>query len=87
MDVGGQLAGTVGAARYRDDEMVTVIQAYRYALDPTAGQLTVLRSHCGAQRYAFDWGLARIKANLNQRAAEMSYDVPADRLTPPVPWP
>ncbi|MEO6089117.1 MAG: helix-turn-helix domain-containing protein, partial [Umezawaea sp.] len=35
-----------------------VIQAYRYALDPTAGQEAALRSHCGAQRFAFNWGLA-----------------------------
>ncbi len=66
--------------------MVTVIQAYRFALDPTVGQLAALRSHCGGQRYAFNWGLARIKANLDQRAAEKSYDLPADQLTPSVSW-
>ncbi|SMD21237.1 IS607 family element RNA-guided endonuclease TnpB [Lentzea albidocapillata] len=66
--------------------MVTVIQAYRFALDPTAGQQAALQSHCGAQRYAYNWGLARIKANLDQRAAEQSYDIPADQLTPPVSW-
>jgi hypothetical protein len=26
-----------------------------------------LRSHCGAQRFAFNWGLALVKANLEQR--------------------
>ncbi|RDI28031.1 hypothetical protein DFR72_106521, partial [Lentzea flaviverrucosa] len=26
-----------------------------------------MRSHCGGQRRAFNWGLARIKANLEQR--------------------
>ncbi|WP_394614077.1 IS607 family element RNA-guided endonuclease TnpB [Lentzea sp. JNUCC 0626] len=66
--------------------MVTVIQAYRFALDPTAGQHAALRSHCGAQRYAFNWGLARIKANLDQRAAEKTYDIPGDQLTPSVSW-
>ncbi|MET9228034.1 helix-turn-helix domain-containing protein [Lentzea sp. NPDC003310] len=66
--------------------MVTVIQAYRYALDPTARQRSALRSHCGAQRFAFNWGLARIKANLDQRAAEATYGVPDDRLTPAVSW-
>jgi putative transposase len=66
--------------------MVAVIQACRYALDPTDGQHTALRSHCGARRHAFNWGLARIKANLDQRAAEASYDVPAGQLTPPVSW-
>src|SRR5687768_14947523 len=66
--------------------MVTVIQAYRFALDPTAGQQVALRSHCGGQRYAFNWGLARIKANLDQRAAEKTCDVPGDQLTPSVSW-
>ncbi|MDX3657047.1 IS607 family element RNA-guided endonuclease TnpB [Streptomyces sp. ID05-26A] len=66
--------------------MITVIQAYQFALDPTAGQRPVLRSHCGGQRYAFNWGLARIKANLDQRAAEKTYDLPDDQLTPSVSW-
>ncbi|MGW6931198.1 IS607 family element RNA-guided endonuclease TnpB [Lentzea sp. NPDC054927] len=66
--------------------MITVIQAYRFALDPTAGQQAALRSHCGGQRYAFNWGLARIKANLDQRAAEKTYDLPDNQLTPPVSW-
>ncbi|WP_223165884.1 helix-turn-helix domain-containing protein [Lentzea indica] len=66
--------------------MVTVIQAYRFALDPTAGQQAALRSHCGGQRYAFNWGLSRIRANLDQRAAEKSYGIPTDQLTPPVSW-
>ncbi|HEX4703809.1 MAG TPA: helix-turn-helix domain-containing protein, partial [Pseudonocardiaceae bacterium] len=49
-----------------------VIQAYRFVLDPTPQQETLLRSHCGAQRYAYNWGLALIKANLDQREAERS---------------
>jgi putative transposase len=76
----------VGVVRYRDGEMVTVIQAYRFALDPTARQQAALRSHCGGQRYAFNWGLARIKANLEQRAAEKSYNIPDSQLTPSVSW-
>lgn len=66
--------------------MNTVLQAYRFALDPTPQQQTDLRSHCGGQRYAYNWGLARIKANLGQRAAEKSYDIPDDQLTAPLPW-
>jgi putative transposase len=30
-----------------------VIQAYRFALDPTVEQAAVLRSHRGGQRFAF----------------------------------
>ncbi|SDN03148.1 transposase [Lentzea albidocapillata subsp. violacea] len=62
------------------------IQAYRFALDPNSGQEQALRSHCGGQRRAFNWGLARIKANLDQRAAEKTYGVAEDEPTPPVSW-
>jgi putative transposase len=37
---------------------VVVVQAYRFALDPTAGQERALRSHAGAARFAWNWGLA-----------------------------
>jgi transposase len=37
----------------------TVIQAYRFALDPAPAQERVLRSHAGAARFAWNWGLAR----------------------------
>jgi putative transposase len=61
---------------------VRVIQAYRFALDPTPAQEQTLRSHCGAQRFAYNWGLARITANLAQREAERSYGIPEQELTP-----
>ena len=63
-----------------------VIQAYRFALDPTPAQEQALRSHCGAQRFAYNWGLARITANLAQRAAERSYGIPEQELTPAASW-
>ena len=34
-----------------------------------------------AQRFAFNWGLARVTANLGQREAERSYGVPEELLT------
>ena len=36
-----------------------VIQAYRFALDPTSSQEHALRSHAGATRFAWNWGLAK----------------------------
>ncbi|WP_198163406.1 helix-turn-helix domain-containing protein [Rhodococcus sp. WMMA185] len=66
--------------------MNTVLQAYRFALDPTSAQDAMLRSHCGAQRFAYNWGLATVKANLDQRAAERSYRIADDDLTPAVDW-
>lgn len=36
-----------------------VKQAYRFALDPAPAQERALRSHAGAARFAWNWGLAR----------------------------
>lgn len=65
---------------------ITVTQAYRFALDPTPRQVRDLLRHAGAARVAYNWGLARIKANLNQRAAERSYGITDDGLTPVLGW-
>ncbi|SNR89665.1 putative transposase [Haloechinothrix alba] len=66
--------------------MSTVVQAYRFALDPTTVQRHALASHCGAARFAFNWGLAQVTINLGQRQAERSYGIAEDRLTPPLSW-
>lgn len=66
--------------------MSMIVQAYRFALDPSVAQEWALRSHCGAQRFAFNWGLARVKANLAQRDAEVSYGIAGDDLTPSLNW-
>ena len=36
-----------------------IVQAYRFALDPSAAQERALWSHAGAARFAWNWGLAR----------------------------
>jgi len=63
-----------------------VIRAYLFALDPTDAQAEMFRSHCGAQRYAYNFGLALVRANLDQRAAERSYGITDDQLIPAVSW-
>ena len=45
-----------------------------------------MRSHCGGQRYAFNRGLALVRAVMEQRAAEASYGIGADQLTPSLSW-
>ena len=60
--------------------------AYRFALDPTPSQERTLRSHAGAARVAFNWGLARVKAVMDQRAAEATYGITGDDLTPSMSW-
>jgi putative transposase len=39
--------------------LMVVRQAYRFALDPTPAQERALRSHAGAARFAYNWGLAK----------------------------
>jgi putative transposase len=59
-----------------------VIRAYLFALDPTDAQAEAMRSHCGAARVAYNWCLARVRANWAQRAAEQTYGLSGDQLTP-----
>jgi putative transposase len=56
--------------------MATVIQAYRFALDPTPRQRRALASHCGAARYAYNWGLALVKVRLDERQGDPRVQVP-----------
>jgi putative transposase len=51
----------------RDAVTGTVIQTYRFALDPTPRQRRALASHCGAARVAYNWALALVKLRLDER--------------------
>jgi putative transposase len=62
------------------------MRAFLFALDPTPEQAQAFRSHCGAQRFAFNFGLALVCANRDQRAAERSYGIAEADLTPAVSW-
>ncbi|MCY0879437.1 MAG: IS607 family element RNA-guided endonuclease TnpB [Firmicutes bacterium] len=46
---------------------MTVHQAFRFALDPSPRVERALASHVGARRFAFNWGLARVKERLDAR--------------------
>lgn len=49
--------------------VVETLRAYRFALDPTTAQLEALQRHAGAQRWAFNYALARkITAHQEWRA-------------------
>ena len=56
--------------------MATVIQAYRFALDPTPRQRRVLASHCGAARFVYNWGLRLVQERLDQRRLDPTVQVP-----------
>lgn len=64
----------------------TVMQAYRFALDPTPSQVRDLQRHAGAARFAYNWALAAVKANLAQRDAERSYGLDGADLTAALGW-
>jgi putative transposase len=61
-------------------------QAYRFALDLTPTQARAFRSHAGAARVAYNTMLALVKAIAGQRAAERSYGIAEEDLTPAVSW-
>ena len=56
--------------------IATVLQAYRFALDVTPRQQRALASHCGAARYADNWGLQLVQERLEQRTTDPSVRVP-----------
>ena len=62
------------------------MQAYRFALDLSPGQGRDLARHAGAARKAHNWALERVKAVMDQRAAERSYGIAEDQLTSAVGW-
>jgi putative transposase len=62
------------------------VQAFRFALDPSPAQVSMLESHCGAARFAFNHMRGVVKANLDQRAAERSYGIAERDLTPAQGW-
>jgi len=66
--------------------LTLVTHAYRFALDPTPRQVDVFLAHAGAARVSHNWCLEKVKANLGQRAAERSYGVAEDDLTPVFSW-
>jgi putative transposase len=59
-----------------DAAVATVLQAYRFALDPTPRQRRALASHCGAARYAYNWGLQMVEQRLEKRRAGEDIEVP-----------
>jgi len=63
-----------------------VVQAYKYALDPAPAQERSLWSHAGAARFARNHMLGLVKAALDQRAAERSYGITENDLTPGPGW-
>ncbi|MGC5021904.1 IS607 family element RNA-guided endonuclease TnpB [Micromonospora sp. DT47] len=67
-------------------DRLSVVQAYRFALDLTPTQRRAVLAHAGAARVAHNWALAQVKAVIDQRAAERSYGIDEADLTPAQCW-
>lgn len=65
---------------------LTRATTFRFTLDPTREQHQRLLVHAGAFRMAFNHQVGRVKANLDQRAAERSYGLADENLTPSLSW-
>ena len=84
----------VVAATARDDTALvshaglplTRATTFRFTLDVNREQHHLLLGHAGASRLAYNHHLGRVKANLEQRAAERSYGIGEDALTPALSW-
>ena len=72
-----------------------VLQAFRFELDPNNAVRSRFASHCGASRFAYNWGLALVKDRLAQQSRireaafrELFSDEDAKALvdTVSVPW-
>ncbi|GAA1787773.1 IS200/IS605 family element transposase accessory protein TnpB [Planosporangium flavigriseum] len=57
-----------------------------FTLDPTAEQDQLCFQYAGAFRLVFNHHIARVFANLDQRAAEKSYGITDAELTPALSW-
>jgi putative transposase len=55
-------------------------------LDPTPAQEQLLRSYCGASRFAYNWTVAIVKENLDTRKKERRAGIDEDELTKSLSW-
>ncbi|MDZ7677327.1 MAG: IS607 family element RNA-guided endonuclease TnpB [Acidimicrobiales bacterium] len=63
-----------------------VTRAVVFGIDVSPSEERLLRSYCGARRFAYNWVLATVAENLETRRAEREAGVSDDELTPSVSW-
>lgn len=63
-----------------------VDRAFRFPFDPSSAQEQMLASYCGAARFAYNWALAEVTANLAMRATDRAAGVAEGELTPSLSW-
>jgi len=65
---------------------VGVTQVVKLRLNPSDAQVELLRGYCGTARAAYNVLLWHLRANLGQRAAERTYGIADEDLTPALSW-
>jgi putative transposase len=78
--------GTVHSVTVRISSDLGVTQVVKLRLNPSGAQVELLRGYCGTARAAYNTLLFQVKANLGQRAAEKTYGVADQDLTPALSW-
>jgi hypothetical protein len=61
-------------------------RAVVFPLDPTPAQERLLRSYCGAARFAHNWALDLVNKNLTMRTEQREAGVTEADLTPSQSW-
>jgi len=62
------------------------MRAVLVPLDPTPAQVQLLRSYCGASRFAYNWTVALAKENREKRAEERRAGIDEAELTKSLSW-
>jgi putative transposase len=62
------------------------MRAVLLPLDPTPAQEKLMRSYCGASRFAYNWTVAIVKENLDTREAERRAGIKECYLTKSLSW-
>jgi putative transposase len=62
------------------------MRAVLVPLDPTPAQEQLLRSYCGAARFAYNWTVAIVKENLDKRDEERRAGIVESHLTKSLSW-
>ena len=74
----------LGADETNDASCVT--RGVVVPLDPSPAQERMLRSYCGASRFAYNWAIDQVIYNMRTRSAEREAGVSETDLTPSISW-
>ena len=61
-------------------------RAVVFSAEPTPAQERLLRSYCGAARFAHNWALGQVKDNLATRTGERESGIAEAELAPSQSW-